>query len=140
MYKVSNWFGVGYATLIHHMERVLHLLDSEVADELRKAKPYKIRAELLGSECSEHLIVVDSDWRSIPIDLQVSQKLILPPQLTIEGQSIAIVDASFDRTVCTAVTPGISVVRSKSNGWEATVRVERSNFIGRSIYRFLPEV
>ncbi len=140
IYKISTWLGVGYTTLIYHMEAVLNLITLNKANQLRRFKPYDLRSEILGKECSEHLVVADYYWVDKAIDLQVGQIVILPPMVSISGDVVSMIEQTKERTVYAAISPGIAQISVPSNSWSAVVRVEKKGYIGRAMYRHLSEV
>ena len=53
IYTVSNYFGVGYSTLVHHLSKGLRLMPRPHAEELLKVGPRKAQAQVLGWESVE---------------------------------------------------------------------------------------
>ena len=140
VYALSNWFGVGYATLIIHMRGTLNLLHESRATDLRRYKPHDIRSELRGAPCPENLIVVDRYWLDRPIDLQVGDLIVAPPHTAVEGQEIELIEDSPTRNLIMARCPGIGRIRNGNLDLAAFVRVSRTQYVGRAPYRFDEEV
>ena len=67
-YLLSNYFGVGYSTLIHHMRSSLNILSAAQASALLKVKPRRLhRSRPLGGgakELSVSLTDIGKDMRS----------------------------------------------------------------------------
>jgi hypothetical protein len=139
-YVVATWLGVGYTTLIHHMERALGMLNKCRAEGLLRCRPKEIRSRLVGRECREHLVVVDDHWRDCAIDIQVPDLMLLPPHVRLEGKRVEVIEQGEARTIACAVRPGIGRVASERSDWSAYVRVSRRQFVGRAKYRFEEEV
>ena len=66
-YLLSNYFGVGYSTLIHHMRSSLNILSAAQASALQKVKPRNAREQAVGRRCQRTIRIVDrygKDMRS----------------------------------------------------------------------------
>ena len=63
IYTVSNYFGVGYSTLIHHLSKGLCLLPRSDAEKLLKVRPGKAQAQAVGWESEDKVWVVDPHWK-----------------------------------------------------------------------------
>jgi len=137
---IAGCFGVGYATLLEHLSRVLRLTPKALTDRLKRIAPKQIRAEILGQEIDEDLIIVDNHWnKSKAIDIQVGDVICLPPQIVNEKigerHCVARVGEDGQRTLLKGERPGIGRLINPSAGWAGFVRVARPEFAGRSIYR-----
>ncbi|MFA6312597.1 MAG: ImmA/IrrE family metallo-endopeptidase [Sterolibacterium sp.] len=139
-YVVAAWLGVGYTTLISHMQRTLLTLSQKRADDLLRYSPSSLRANLLGQECNEHLVVADNQWSGRAIDVQQSDAILLPPNITLEANCATIDEQTDTKTVVRATQPGIGRVHEPRSGWAAFIRVTRKNYVGRGKYRFVEEV
>lgn len=140
-FRVVSQLGVGYTTLLSHMRWTQQSIGQASYEQLMRSSPKKIRSELLGFLDSDpgHLVLVDEQWGDIPVDLQVGQVAIVPPNTIVRGANIVVVRKTNFETVVRAESPGISAIGCQ-NGWSSFVRVSRRNFEGRSIYRHLEEV
>ena len=103
---VAHWLGVGYATLVHHSHRVLHLIDSARAKVLLKETPKKIVEPELESAPTGSTFVVDRAWKSRPLDMQVGDLAIVDGELRISGACVRVHSKLDERTVIEAVSPG----------------------------------
>lgn len=139
-FVVATWLGVGYTTLIHHMKKALRMLDKCRAEELLRHQPMTIRSRLIGRECRENLVVADDHWCGRAIDVQMTDLILLPPAVCLEGRRVELLEQDGMRTLARAVTPGIGRVAAKGLGWSAYIRVSRQHFVGRAKYRFVEEV
>lgn len=138
---LANYFGVGYRTLIHHMERNLALLPSSRAAALRRLSPKQIRHKCWPDlSPTAELVVAKKPWFGRPIDLHVGDTLLLPPDAVQEGDRISLILQSASERAYVAAQPGIGRVETASGGWAAYLRVARRHpeggFVGRGIYRF----
>lgn len=140
VYSVASYLGVGYATLICHMQRVLRTLGNMRAEELLRHSPQSLRSTLLGQDCHEHLVVADLQWGGRAIDVQESDLILLPPNVALEGNSAVLVERLSSGTIVRAAQPGIGRACVHESTWAAFVRVTRKNYVGRAKYRFQEEV
>lgn len=139
IYTVAGQLGVGYETLVQHLYHSLKLLSVTQMEELLRSTPKQLRRSLLGHDNARHLIIVDSAWTKIAVDLQVGDFTILPASVTLEGSSTSIVGKHPLGTLVEARVSGITRVQDCSGSWAVFVRVSRKDFIGRSIYRHLED-
>jgi hypothetical protein len=140
VYTIACQLGVGYNTLVTHLQLSLGLITSEQAKTLLKTTPKQIRKSILG-DCitTQHLIVADRFWESIPIDMQVGDIAIVPDNTKLEGSCARILGNHGYGTIVQGSTPGIGRVMSLDGSWAAFLRVSRQNFEGRAIYRHLED-
>jgi Zn-dependent peptidase ImmA (M78 family) len=139
-YVIATWLGVGYTTLIFHMEKVLGLLNKSRAEDLYRIRIPSLRAALIGRECRDNLIIADQHWYGRAIDAQVNDIIRVPPTTIIEGSCVEVVNKGEDWTLAQAIRPGIGRVIDLASEWSSYVRVSRKEFEGRSRYRFEEEV
>ena len=138
VYVISNYFGVGYATLIHHSCMALQLLRRSHADRLLEVGPRQAQALALGWEISDTVWVVDRHWTGRPIDIEVGDFLFVHGKATLEGVCVEHVEDRKEGVMVRACQPGLGSLEIES-GWSAFVRVSRRGFVGRSIFRHLEE-
>jgi uncharacterized protein DUF955 len=140
IYTVAGWLNVGYATLIQHMRDVLRLLPRSHAEILFKAKPKQIRAQLMGRETSENVLVVDSNWTGRAVDIEVGDLLMLPVGTTFSGNCLDLVEEREQAIILRGVAPGEhGHLAYADNGWGAFVRVSRRGYYGRNRFRHLED-
>ena len=138
VYAISNYFGVGYTTLIHHLRSTLLLLDDSHAERLLKTSPRQAQALVLGWETSDVVWIVDRHWTGRPIDIEVGDLVFIYGQPVLEGRCVEHVkDAKDGRLIC-AHQPGLGRLEDGS-GWSAFIRVSRRDFVGRNIFRHQEE-
>jgi hypothetical protein len=139
-YTVATWLGVGYTTLVHHMQYAMQVIKPQRADELLRQSLIVTRSNLLGKECREHLVVADHHWAGRAVDIQVSDHVLLPPRARIEGKCAAVCEENKTNAVAQGITPGIGRVVVDGLGWSTFIRVTRKQYSGRGKYRFEEEV
>ncbi len=139
-YTVAGWLGVGYSSLVHHMQRSLKLITASRASVLLKMSPKAIKRAILGREVSEGLLVVDCHWVGRAIDAQVGDLLLLPPDAASEGSVVAGVEEVRAGRLFAATVPGIGRLSVAKLDWCGFVRVSRRNYVGRSIFRHMEDV
>lgn len=137
VFVIAQELGVGYVTLIGHLERTLQRLAANVASSLRKATLPKIRARLAGFEVENDLVVADEHWGSGSIDLEVGDVLTIPPRAMWEGTCVA--PQAQPAAHLVAVTAGVGTVVLGSRRAPTRIRVSRRGFTGLARYRHLEE-
>ena len=138
VYTVSNYFGVGYSTLINHMRSGLLLLPGTHAAALLRVTPRQAQAQALGWESQETVWIVDPQWAGRAIDVEVGDLVFVQGQPTFEGSCLAQVQDMRDGRLFRARQPGIGKF-CDGESWSAFVRVSRHAFVGRSIFRHLEQ-
>ena len=138
-YTVAGWLGVGYSTLIYQMRDSLRLLGRPKAAALLKRSPKELRAQLLGQSEQRHLTIVDLHWKDRAIDTHVEDLILVPPGTNFEGDCVQRVPYHGEGTLYRAVTPGIGRFVHPRSGWASYTRIAKQDYIGRSIYRYLPD-
>ena len=96
VYAISNYFGVGYTTLVHHLSRGLLLLSSSRAEQLLKIAPRRAQALAVGWETPETVWVVDEHWVGRPIDVEAGDFILLHEKARIEGNCAEPVEGVAD--------------------------------------------
>jgi Zn-dependent peptidase ImmA (M78 family) len=137
LYRLACYFGVGYTTIIFHLQHNLAMLTTEQADELRRATPKQLRAELT-EQTSAELIVVDEHWIGRPADIRVGDLLLLSPNTRIEG-SVLTTATGEHGLIARGTAPGIARLTDQDESWSLYARVSRHEYVGRSIFRHDPE-
>ena len=138
IYTVSNYFGVGFSTLVHHLSKSLRLLPEPHAEELLMVGPRKAQAQVLGWESADKVWVVDSHWSGRAIDVEVGDFILAQRETDHEGGCLEGVEVSGNGRLFRACQSGLGRICNAS-GWSAFVRVSRRAFVGRSIFRHLAE-
>ena len=139
VYVVSNYFGVGYTTLIHHLRSALLLLSDPQADQLLKVTPRQAQALSLGWKTSETVWIVDRYWIGRPVDVEVKDLIFVHGQPRLEGQCVKLLADKKEGRLFQAQQPGIGRFEDSSSRWSAFIRVSRQGFVGRNIFRHQEE-
>lgn len=138
-YLLACQLGVGYETILRHMWRTLHLISKAQAEALMKKTPKQIRRATIGTDTPDHLIIADRAWNTVPIDLQVGEKVLVPGPIASDCVQLAVVTALDSEVLLEALNPGITRIATADGTWSAFVRISRREFSGRSIYRHLED-
>lgn len=138
VYIVAQDLGVGYATLVSHLEQTLKFVSPSVARALRKAALPRIRSKLAGFQIHHDLVVADEYWGHRSIDLEVGDVMLLPPTATFNGKCG--VYWKHPIPYVQATEPGKGAVALGRTRPLTEVRVSRRGFAGLSRYRHLEEV
>lgn len=137
VYIAACALGVGYATLIRHIQLSLREIPKSRAAELLKETPKAIRTEILKESAETDLIVVDEHWDALrAVDLQVGDFAVFPKATQLEG-TMAHIENSGQTVVIRAIQPGIG--RAVCGSWASFVRVSKRRYAGRAAFRFLEE-
>jgi Zn-dependent peptidase ImmA (M78 family) len=138
IYAVACSFGVGYETLIGHLEYSLGHLSKDRATALRKVKLPRIRQRILGSETSDHLIVVDRQYVLGTVDAEAGNRVLLPAGATSNSDQIELVEEMPNGNLYRAIRPGLARATSGAD-WAVVIRVSRFQYAGLAQYRHLEE-
>jgi hypothetical protein len=133
---VAQDLGVGYATLVGHLERTLGCLSSIRAGALRRASLPRLRSRLAGFAIDHDLVMFDEHWGHRPIDIEVGDVVAVPRSATVDG-TCAILELRPSPHLRAAM-PGVGKVAVNS-GPPIAVRVSRRQFTGLARYRHLEE-
>lgn len=137
-YSVACWLGVGYTSLIWHMNLTLNLIGREQAKKLMAVKVKEIKRSIFNFEAGSELLVVDERWHGRPVDVRIDDIVLAPLGTCAEGDTLEVETEDVDRVVLRAVRPG-SLGRLVHPSWSSFVRVSRREYVGRSIFRHLEE-
>jgi hypothetical protein len=138
-YTVACQLGVGYETLIKHMRWSLDLIGNARMRDLQSLPPKEIRRAVLGYASSGHLVLTDSQWTKVAIDLEVGDLAVVPRGVILKGQSAKVVGECFYGRIVEGIQPGLTQALVDGGEWAAMVRVCRKQFTGIGTYRHLEE-
>lgn len=138
VYIVGCELGVGYETLISHLEQSLDMITRKHAAELLRHTPKKIREDF---SCSDYpyLFLADALCAAPSIDLEVGDALCLPNDCVVGN--CPLIDSGItlpSHRVYRACRPGTSSISLGLNR-DAQLRVARKHFQGLYQYRFLED-
>ncbi|MCL6216916.1 ImmA/IrrE family metallo-endopeptidase [Zunongwangia pacifica] len=134
-YVISSVLGVGYQTLIIHC-KINRLIDDYKYCELAKHTPAKIFKKYFGSvDEKTYFKIIDFKTNNSPIDLEVSNYLVIPSDFEVDGQYLEKVKSTEIGTLYIAKKSGISSIYSNTNC--CFTRIQPQNYIGFAEYRHL---
>ncbi len=139
MYTVSCAFGVGYETLIGHLQYSMHAIGPARAAALRSVKLPKIREQMLGSAAREPLAVADLEHAIGTLDAEVGMLVLLPHGTVTESDQIEFVRETPGGALYRALRPGLARATVPDYEWGVVVRVARFQYAGLAQYRHLEE-
>ncbi|MCX6641983.1 MAG: ImmA/IrrE family metallo-endopeptidase [Candidatus Bathyarchaeota archaeon] len=139
IYKIANQLGVAYGGLVRQLHQTLHAISRVTAKNLLDIAPAQIRADILSITETKHLVIADTTWHSVPIDLEVGDYAILPLGADVDDKHLRPIQEGNLGLVLQATSPGISNASVPSRDWATFIRVSRREFTGLSMYRHLEE-
>lgn len=136
-YTISSAFGVGYQTLVSHC-RANQIISEATAFNLLRAAPKKIFSSLFTS-CKEnsHFKIIDKYSKSTAVDLEVTNYIILPPDVKIEGDHLRKVQETVIGTGYIAMKPGIVRAAASECGMTIFIRIQNFQYVGLAENRHL---
>ncbi|MBB1286824.1 ImmA/IrrE family metallo-endopeptidase [Flavisolibacter sp. BT320] len=136
-YTVCSSFGVGYQTLVNHC-RANQIISETTAMVLLKATPKKMFASLFpaGTE-NAHFKIIDKHSKSPVVDLEVSNYIVLPADVEVEGDHLRKQQATVFGTGYVAVRPGIVRAAAPDGSMGVFVRIQNFQYAGLAENRHL---
>jgi Zn-dependent peptidase ImmA (M78 family) len=139
-YILASYFGVGYSTIINHLNLSLNLITHMKVEELLQTVPKTIK-EKYDTLPSQEIIFCDTFWMHRAINLEVGDKLILPKNINIDNSEQVTFTREKDQSyIWQALTPGYAHASAKDSDWAINIRVSRKNYEGLARYRFYKEI
>ncbi len=140
MYSVACQLGVGYDTLLKHLRWSLNLLSLARMTDLPAITPKQVRRTVLGMNSAGHLVLAGTEWRCIPVDLEIGDFAVVPHSVRLHGSSARIVGECAHGSIVEAAYQGLTqAVLDDPTGWSSMIRVSRRQFTGRGAYRHLED-
>ena len=136
IWVLAQDLGVGYETLLTHLNLVLRYLSGAATTQLEKKKPIDLRDEFAGFDVKFDAYPVDEFWGTRPVDLEVGD-IVLGALSVVEGRSLELVDSWKPHLA--AVRPGITKLQLPG-GRPLTARVSQRDYFGRAQYRHEEDV
>ena len=137
VFVVAHELGVGYATLVRYLERVLNCITSPTAALLLKVQLRKLRSQIAGFEIKDDLVVLDEHWVGKPIDIEIGDVVLLPHRAKFEGNCAVVL--SDPVPYLAALAPGVGTVGFGRDLSSVAVRVSRRDYAGLAGYRHLED-
>lgn len=141
VFTIAQSLGVGYTTLLGHMERTLRLVGFGRAAALARVKLPNLRAELAGTPVPNDLFVVDRHWGARPIDVEVGDMILVAAGAHVDAPiATPAATARAGATLLVAASQGTANLSLPDGGRGLSLRIARRNFVGLAKYRHLEEV
>lgn len=137
-YVVAHDLGVGYTTLVSHLERTLGCVPLATADALRKLSLPRLRSKLAGFKIEHDLVIADKHWGRRSIDIEVGDIVALPAGAIFEGECARYKMKPIPHLE--ARVPGKGVVALRHARPPTEVWVSRRGFTGLARFRHLEDV
>ena len=135
VYIASGWLGVGYDTLVTHMQASLGLIGEEHAATLRRTSPKSIKSRLIGEDRPGNVVVADSAWADRSVDVEVGDLILATAGVGAEGAVVEVHRDLIGERLLKATAPGVGRLVDPLTSWASFVRVSRRDYVGRNIYR-----
>ena len=140
IYEISCYFGVGYQTLLMHLQYGCSIISNDKRLQLTPSSLSEVRAEFGVSTPNKPLIFVDRQWTDRPIDTEVGDLIVCPSDFEVEGMNLIATGSTASLKGYEAVTPGMSRMYCNRGEWAAFCRTRKKHFEGRAVYRHMEEV
>lgn len=137
-YMLSCQFGVGYETLITHLNVSAQAISDNTASCLKKTKPLALKSGIVGEHFPHYLAYVDQHWLGLPIDLEVGDAVFTNFLSVSDGANLS-QQKEGNGCLYIATEPGISKLSSKDSDWAVFVRVSRKGYTGLAKFRHMEE-
>lgn len=137
VFVVAQDLGVGYATLVGYLERVLNCITTPIATLLLKVPLRRLRSQIAGFEIEHDLVVADEHWGGRPIDIEIGDVVLLPKAAKFEGNCAVLLSDPVRHLE--ALAPGIGTVGFLHDLSSVAVRVSRREYTGLARYRHLED-
>jgi IrrE N-terminal-like domain len=137
VFIVAQELGVGFTTLLEHLERTLGSLSGVATTRLRRISLKKLRASIARFAVSHDVLVVDNYWERRSADVEVGDVVLLPIDASFRGHCAAFDNQPVPHLI--ANTPGVGHVSLASATTEVAIRVSRRKFTGLARYRHLED-
>jgi IrrE N-terminal-like domain len=137
VFVVAQELGVGFTTLVGHLERTLERLPYSRADALRRVRLPVLREKIAGLPIEHDLVVIDAHWRRRTVDVEAGDIVVLRAAAEFQGKCASLIKGSIRYLV--AERPGIGQLLLNGCEPPVSVRVSRRGFTGIARYRHLEE-
>lgn len=139
VFRLANYFGVGYSTLINHLAYSLKIMSRDYAEKLLKTKPKQIKDQY-DADAKSEVVIVDHHWLNRAVDLESGDTLILPATVEVDpSPQLQISKLKEGYSVYKAISCGFSRAFCRETEWAVNVRVSRKNYEGLARFRYLED-
>lgn len=132
---VSQELGVGFTTLISHLQTV-DGMSGRILESLRRTRLPRLRERIAGFDVAHDLAVLDEHWTRATMDVEVGDVVILTGNASFEGGCAVVRCVPAPHLIATA--PGLGYVSSDAHH-PVLIRVSRRGFTGLAQYRHLED-
>lgn len=138
-FVLSQEFGVGYTNFISHLEQTLRVIDTRMAQGLRRngLNLKKLRNAVAGFNVAHDVFVGDEQWGTRPIDIETGDIVMIPPNALFCGHCARMVHEPIPHL--RGVTAGEGRLNLRSRSSALRVRVSQRGFTGLARYRYMGE-
>lgn len=139
-YTICSVFGTGYTTLITHC-KANKLINDAKANILLKYTPAKILESILGPQSNKsYFKIIDKHASLSTIDLEVSNYILLPQNIQVQGDHLRKYQETDVGAVYVAEHPGIIRVADLESTLAYFIRIQNSGYIGLAENRHLENI
>jgi len=138
-YTIAALSGVSFEGLVTHCELGLHLLGRREAASLRSVKLPQLRAKMAGRSIAGNLIMLDAQSLSATADVRVGDYLHAPTGARPVNDALAVEVTTEAGTLLRATRPALSGIQCGPESTIGVVRIARTGYIGRAIFRHLED-
>lgn len=136
-YTVASVFGTGYQTLIVHC-KANKIISENQAKTLSKASPIKIFKSLFPSTFDNSYFKIVDDYSEMSvIDIEVSNYIILPSSVKIEGGHLKKIYETSIGVAYLATKPGITRAYNCHSTQAFFIRIQNFGYVGLAENRHL---
>ncbi len=137
LFVVSSELGVGYTTIAGYMGGTLNLFPKNFAAQLKRERPFALRANLIGRDLQQHLLVIDSGWRRKQVNMEVGDVALLSGAVDDPDGRLEFKTRLDRQTEFVAISPGNA--KFATSGCSGHIRIAPKCYRGLADYRHLSE-
>ncbi len=138
-FAIASSFGVGYSTLVNHLQFNAHIGQEKASTLLRKT-PKSIKSSIIGAEYTGSLFIVDEHFIGKTIDIEATSYIVLPKDVQVEDDKYlkqskeTVTGILYQAEAC-----GLTRVFSLRRDWSCFIRIQQFQYAGLSKYRHLSD-
>jgi len=136
-YTLASVFGVGYKSLLWQLFAGLQVLHEDHFNDLSKFTPKAIRNGLWEPSKDSNLVILDTRWKSVTVDLELGDVLIADLKGDLDTCPLTLQSEVNAQQVWEATKVGTVRLANASN--EVLIRVSQRGYVGSWRYRYLTE-
>jgi len=138
LFAIAGELDVGYQTLLMHICYRLEMANNEWLRDRQRTAPKRLRADILGSQDSRRLVLLDRYWPRLPLDLEVGDVIATPSHAHVHVPPILIeATLNIEWRLFRACRPGMAMLHLDDSA--ISIRVARAGYCGLLKYRFLDD-